>query len=197
MERMRTKIASDLHDEVGSMLSGLAMQAELMEMNPKQDHSSTLAYLRSTSRDAVSKMRDLVWSIDSRRDLVKNLLDRMREYAEEILPLNEINYEFTLGELDLDKKLTSETRQHLYFIFKEAVNNVAKHSSADHLRIRFGNFGDKFKLEICDNGKLKNSDYHTSGLGISNIRMRAEKLRAKLTINTDQGFCISLTLSRL
>ncbi len=196
MERMRTRIASDLHDEVGSMLSGLAMQAELMEMNPKQNHASSLAYLRKTSREAVSKMRDLVWSIDSRRDLVKNLLDRMREYAEEVLPAKNIQYDFRLGELDLNQKLPSQTRQHLYFIFKEAVNNVVRHSNADHVEVVFGNFGDEFKLEICDNGNVPSEKFPATGLGISNIRMRANKLNAKLSIGVTDGFCILLSLPK-
>lgn len=197
MERMRTRIASDLHDEVGSMLSGLAMQAELMEMNPQANHSQTLAYLRNTSREAVSKMRDLVWSIDSRRDLVKNLLDRMREYAEEILPAKGIEYRFQLGELDMDQKLPSETRQHLYFIFKEAVNNVARHSNADKVTVVFGNFADECRLEIRDNGCVESEQLPKSGLGISNIQMRAKKLQAKLSIASDNGFCILLRLRKI
>jgi signal transduction histidine kinase len=194
---MRTRIASDLHDEVGSMLSGLAMQAELMEMNPQANHSQTLAYLRNTSREAVSKMRDLVWSIDSRRDLVKNLLDRMREYAEEILPAKGIEYRFQLGELDMDQKLPSETRQHLYFIFKEAVNNVARHSNADKVTVVFGNFADECRLEIRDNGCVESEQLPKSGLGISNIQMRAKKLQAKLSIASDNGFCILLRLRKI
>ncbi len=197
MERMRTRIASDLHDEVGSMLSGLAMQAELMEMSPEQDHGATLAYLRKTSREAVSKMRDLVWSIDSRRDLVKNLLDRMREYAEEVLPAKGISYRFQLGALDLDQKLPSDTRQHLYFIFKEAVNNVARHSDADRVKMVFGNFRDECRLEISDNGQVNTGELLSTGLGISNIRMRAKKLKGKLIISTEDGFSVRLRMHKL
>jgi hypothetical protein len=79
MERLRTKISSDLHDDVGSMLSGLAMQTELMELNASEADKSKLQKIAGISRNAISQMRDLVWSIDSRRETTNDLIERMQE----------------------------------------------------------------------------------------------------------------------
>lgn len=197
MERMRTRIASDLHDEVGSMLSGLAMQAELLEMSAAEQDRSRLSHVADISRAAVSKMRELVWSIDSRRDRVKNLLDRMREQAADLLQPRDIAYRFELGDLPLEKKLPVDMRLHLFLIFKEALTNVLRHSNATEVVVRFGNFGDRFELSIQDNGSSIQQKKLSTGLGLSNMEMRARRLRAKLEVERATGFTVRLTMKRL
>lgn len=197
MERMRTRIASDLHDEVGSMLSGLAMQAELLEMTSTDKDNTTLQHIGDISRTAVSKMRDLVWSIDSRRDKVKNLLDRMREHAEDLLQPCDISCRFELGDLPLEKKLPVDMRQHLFLIFKEALNNVARHSKATEVKVRFGNFDGKLVLCIHDNGNSQKNGKIATGLGLSNMEMRAAKLGANLQVERHDGFSVRLSLKAL
>ncbi len=197
MERMRTRIASDLHDEVGSMLSGLAMQAELLEMTAPEKDRSRIEHIADISRTAVSKMRDLVWSIDSRRDKVKNLLDRMREQSADLLQPRDIGCRFELGELPLEKKLPVDIRQHIFLIFKEALNNVVRHSSASEVTVRFGNFDGQFELSIHDNGSCSPpmaDDKVVTGLGLSNMEMRAGKLGAKLEVERSEGFMVRLRM---
>ncbi|MFQ5447969.1 MAG: triple tyrosine motif-containing protein, partial [Saprospiraceae bacterium] len=197
MERMRTKIASDLHDEVGSMLSGLAMQAEILELSNKQNDPARLRYLSEISRLAVSKMRDLVWSIDSRRDQVKNLLDRMREHAAEILTPNDITFRFQLGDLPLEKKMPVIIRQHLFLIFKEAVTNICRHSCASSVVIFLGNRNDGFEMSIADNGAGTADKVPSSGLGMANMRMRAEALGAEFSVEQSDGFLVKIRVKML
>jgi len=197
MERMRTRIASDLHDEVGSMLSGLAMQTELLEMTAPEKDRSRLSNIAEISRTAVSKMRDMVWSIDSRRDKLKNLLERMQEQAADFLQPRDISYQFELGELPLDKKLPVDIRQHLYLIFKEALNNVVRHSGASEVVVRFGNFDGQFELGISDNGTPPKKEKISTGLGLSNMEMRAGLLGGKLRVEQAPGFSILLTMKAL
>lgn len=197
MERMRTRIASDLHDEVGSMLSGLSMQAELLEMNATETDRPRIEHIGDISRTAVSKMRDLVWSIDSRRDKVKNLLERMQEQATDLLQPQDISCHFLLGDLPLEKKLPVDMRQHLFLIFKEALNNVTRHSNATEVTVRFGNFDGRLEMSIHDNGDLPQKDRVSTGLGLSNMEMRAGKLGAKLEVERSAGFTILLTMKPL
>ncbi len=197
IERMRTRIAGDLHDEVGSMLSGLAMQAEIMELDQQKSDPAKLHRLSEISRLTLSKMRDVVWSIDSRRDQVKDLLDRMRENAEEMLTPKEIIFHFELGELPMEKKLLVDVRQHLFLFYKEAINNIAKHSNASIVNIRFGQFGDHFELSIHDNGTLIEKSTPSNGFGLQNLEMRAKKLRAIFQLNTHEGFTVGLRMRSL
>ncbi len=197
MERMRTRIASDLHDEVGSMLSGLSMQAELLEMNATEKDRPRIEHIGDISRSAVSKMRDLVWSIDSRRDKMKNLLERMQEQATDLLQPQDISCHFKLGELPLEKKLPVDLRQHLFLIFKEALTNITRHSNASEVTVRFGNFNGRFVMSIHDNGDLPQKDRVSTGLGLSNMEMRAGKLGAKLEVERSGGFTILLSMKPL
>ena len=197
MERMRMRIAGDLHDEVGSMLSGLAMQAEIMELDHQKSDPAKLHRLSEISRLTLSKMRDVVWSIDSRRDQVKDLLDRMRENAEEMLTPKEILFRFELGELPMEKKLPVDERQHLFLFFKEAITNIVKHSNASAVTIQFGQFGDHFELSIHDNGTSTATNSTSSGFGMQNLEMRAKKLGATFTITRDPGFKVELRMKEI
>ena len=197
MERMRTRIAGDLHDEVGSMLSGLAMQAEIMELNQEKSDPTRLHRISEISRLTLSKMRDVVWSIDSRRDRVRDLLDRMRENAEEMLTPKDIIFQFELGELPMERKLPVDKRQHLFLFYKEAINNIVKHANATSVNIRFGQFGDQFELSIRDNGKLANPSTTSTGFGMQNLEMRAKKLGATFQVSRESGFKVSLQMKSL
>ncbi len=197
MERMRTRIAGDLHDEVGSMLSGLAMQAEIMELDQEKSDPKRLHRISEISRMTLSKMRDVVWSIDSRRDQVKDLLDRMRENAEEMLTPRDIIFRFDLGELPLEKKLAVDARQHLFLFYKEAINNIVKHSNATNVTIRFGHFVDGFELSAHDNGTSVSSTTSPSRFGLQNLEMRAKKLGANFLLNKDDGFKVGLRMKSL
>ncbi|MCB0637008.1 MAG: hypothetical protein KDC54_10350 [Lewinella sp.] len=197
MERMRTRIASDLHDEVGSMLSGLAMQAELLELTSNSGDQPTLRYLRDISRQAVGKMRDMVWSIDSRRDQIQDLVDRMREQAEEVLSPRGIEYQFVIDDALLERQLPVNTRQHLYLIFREAITNICKHAGGvDQVWIRLVQRGGQLELTIRDNGQPCATPDNPTGLGLANMRMRANALHAALLIEQEQGFQIQILVPK-
>jgi signal transduction histidine kinase len=108
VERLRVKISSDLHDDVGGMLSGLAMQTELLEMTANEETKPKLARVAEMSRSAMSRMRDTVWAIDARKDTLADLLDRMREHAEETLASQNIQYGINVNRLELDRVLTTD-----------------------------------------------------------------------------------------
>ena len=200
VERMRLKISSNLHDEVGSMLSGLAMQAEIIEMKAKPENQASLRSLSEISRQAVSKMRDLVWSIDTRRGKVKDLLERMQEHAEEMLIPKEVSFHFQVGYLPLEKKLPIDTRQHLQLIFREAITNIVKHSDASQVWISLDSTETGFTMIVKDNGSkaVEKSSKVSSGLGIENMKMRAKKLGGKLQIRGEkEGFQLVLSTKSL
>jgi|GEM_PF-499250 len=194
IERLRTKISSDLHDDVGSLLSGLAMQTELMEMNATQEDKTKLQKIAGISRNAISQMRDLVWSIDNRRSTSNDLIERMHELAEELLLPRHIS--FTIDSAGLDKrnkKLVPQIKQNLFLIYKEAITNLLKHSDASHLQVTIRNQGKTCHFLIKDNGSKKES-YTSTGLGLANIQLRAETIGGKVAFETIDGFAIILEL---
>lgn len=196
MERMRVQIASDLHDEVGSMLSGLAMQSELLQLNDPVNNQSKLENISNLSRSVVQKMRDLVWSIDSRRDSIQNLLEKMQEQASDLFQPKEISFTFEIHELSRSKQLPVLVRQQLFLIFNESITNVVRHSNADSVIFRIGNLNNRFEMSIKDNGTMFKEGSNT-GQGLRNIEMRAKKINARVVFDHSNGFEVFLTMRRI
>jgi ligand-binding sensor domain-containing protein/two-component sensor histidine kinase len=194
MERLRTKISSDLHDDVGSLLSGLAMQTELMEINASESDKFKLQKIANISRNAISQMRDLVWSIDSRRETIEDLIERMRELAEELLIPKEINFHINSSNIkNPNKKLPAQTKQNIFLIYKESITNILRHSNATEVSVTLKNNAKGCHLIIQDNGSKK-ACYKSTGLGLSNMRMRAEQIKGKVSFKTENGFGVYLNL---
>ena len=192
VERLRVKISSDLHDDVGGLLTGLAMQTEILELTAKDDVKPKLRRIADLSRSAMSRMRDTVWAIDARKDRLENLLDRMNEHAEETLIPRKIHYVIDTDKLDLTAKLPTDIRQNLYLIYKEAITNVAKHSNGDAVKVSLKRAEGYFEMHIHDNGKVEDKQYKTTGLGLSNMEMRAKQIDATLVRSIENGYQISL-----
>lgn len=197
MERLRNRIAGDLHDEVGSMLAGLAMQAELLELSAPPKEGARLHQISTVSRAAVSKLRDLVWGLDSRRDRMKDLLDRMREQAAELLSPAGILCHFEVGKLPLDKNIPVDVRQHLFLIFKEALTNVLRHSQTKAVFVRIGNTDGHLELVVRDPGPAKATTPHTNGFGLVSMAMRARKLGARLEVSREAGYEVRVRMRAL
>ncbi len=194
MEAIRVKISSDLHDDVGSILSGLAMQSQMMAFSANESQKESLNEISNMSHDAMERMRDTVWAIDSRKDKYENLIDRMRAFAEKNLNRKQIGHHFSIEIEDTRKFIDPQKRQNIYLIFKEAITNICKHSSATHVEIRFVEEQKQLLLHIHDNGALVVSTAVSDGLGLANMQMRASQIGGKLKAHYDQGFKIELTI---
>ena len=183
------------------MLSGIAMQTDVLQMQVTEEKiQERLKQIGDVSRKAMSKMSDVIWSIDSRKDKVEDLLHRMREHADEMLiPLN-IVYQMHISKLDRQKKIQVPLRQNLYFIFKEAINNIAKHSGANKVNITLKNEGQEFSMIIKDNGapsRKERVNGKKSGQGLANLAMRAQRIKADLDIDKgEDGYTIRLKRKR-
>ncbi|MEM1219151.1 MAG: histidine kinase [Bacteroidota bacterium] len=193
LERMRVKISSDLHDDVGGILSRLTMQSEILAMTAVPERKSKLERINNLSRQALSRMRDTVWAIDARKDKLAFLLDRIREHAEETLEAKDIHFNLRLENLPVDKPLRAEARQNVYLICKEAIANTAKYSNGDQMEIILSPSAKKgLRILIHDNGQVDPKSTKVSGLGLSNMRLRAERLGGTFQYSVDQGFQIEV-----
>jgi ligand-binding sensor domain-containing protein len=191
LQKLRIKIASDLHDELGSMLTRISILTELLKYqklnNPEIDQ------IASVSRMATTTMSDVLWSIDARNDKIGNLIDRMRDHADTLLvPLHK-SVDFLSEGIDPSTPMEMQVRQNLLLIFKEAVNNIAKHSNATVVTISFSYSGHSILLRIHDNGT--DIHLHENGQGLKNMRMRAEEMGALLSMDIIDGFGIFLQMN--
>lgn len=193
LERLRIGIASDLHDDIGATLTKLALKADMIKHGLDNEEKSTeLERISEMSRQAVGSMSDIVWSIDSRNDSFESMINKMKDFAFGILTDKEIKVDFNTNGFEKSAKVPIEIRQNLYLIFKEAINNTAKHSNAKQVEIDFLINEKEFSLTVKDSGtKFKENEFHT-GHGLKNMKMRAKKINAEINYKNKNGFTISV-----
>ena len=190
IEVLRNKISSDLHDDVGSLLTGMAMQSEILKMSATDRDKNILSKLHNSSVTALSRMRDAVWALDTSKDNMEALEDRIKDFTELQLGSTDIGYSLDINYGE-NRPLLPHVRQHCYLIFKEALTNAIKHSSGDHIHIVLKSDNKSLTLEVNDNGQA--SEIKKSGLGLTSMKRRAEKVNGNLQIShSENGFKLKL-----
>ncbi len=193
LEALRINISSNLHDDVGTILSGLAMQSQMLAITTHKDQKASLLELSDMSHEAMERMRDTVWAIDSRKDKYENLIDRMRAFAEKNLHLKNIKHTFSIEVEDAKRFIDPEKRQNIYLIFKEAITNICKHSDAQNVQILFRQERNQLFLSVHDDGRIK-KQANSDGVGLNNMKMRATKIGANLEIIEGNGYLVELVM---
>jgi len=194
LHQLRTRIASDLHDEVGSNLVRITMLADAEKNGAAGTAGERLDVIADISRDAASTIRDVVWSIDARNDTMSGMLEHMHEHLHQMLAPGGVEYLFNHNDVSSGERLQMEFRQNVYRIFREAVNNIAKHAGASLVEVEIRRDADLFKLVITDNGRGMTGKKRSGGQGLSNMQMRADRIAGKLDIiSGKEGVTITLT----
>jgi signal transduction histidine kinase/sugar lactone lactonase YvrE len=196
IERTRTRIATDLHDDIGSDLSKISLLSEIVKMQMKggnEENNRLLTKIAETSRNSVDSMRDIVWAINPSRDSLNDLVKKMRQFAEESLIEKNIKLNFNAPDDRQKLKISMDARRELYMIFKEAVSNTAKYSKCSEVEINFKILGKEISLQIKDNGKGFDISQDFEGNGLKNMKRRCETLKGKFEISSqkDNGTTIS------
>lgn len=192
IERMRVRIASDLHDDVGASLTEIALQSDFLQAgDADSEFKRSLEQIGKQCRKIVSSLDDIVWSIDARNDTLGDLTDRMQDYVLNTLEPKNMAVSYNFDELNMDNKLPVSVKENVYLIFKEAVNNIAKYSNGDQVNIKMQNHNGYFEFNISDNGSTGKGTKKT-GQGLRNMEMRANRIGADITIDSTDGFTINV-----
>lgn len=190
IERIRVRIASDLHDDVGASLTEVALQSDFLQASKiDPEFKQSLEQIGKQCRKIVTSLDDIVWSIDARNDTVGDLTDRMQDYILNVLePKNfQVNYDF--DDLKMENKLEVPVKENLYLIFKEAVNNISKYSNGDKVDISMKAVNGEFRFKVHDNGTSSNGAKKT-GHGLRNMDMRAKRIDSDIEVSTENGFTV-------
>lgn len=198
LERIRNKIASDLHDEVGSSLTRISIYADLLQngLDDKQRHDYT-RNIGNLSRDVVNTMSDIIWSVDNKSDNVGDLIIRMKDFATEVLRSKGIEIAFEVNEINEKKSMNPVVKQNIYLIFKEAINNIIKHADSSCVQVKISNNNSGFEMVIQDNGKGMDSGANPKGHGLKNMGRRAAAINAELLFSVNEGTLIRLTRKQI
>lgn len=194
-ERLRQKISRDLHDDVGTLLTSLAMQSEILSMDAQNERVGKLERISQMSRVAMERMRDTVWAIDSSQDHVESLCDRIADYVAEVrMNRSDLNIDFQLSHIPISDKLSPDVRRNIYLIFKEALNNALKYSTGDLIEVKFQYVNTCFVLSVTNNGDAHHTKLQkTSGQGLKNMEKRARDINGHLSIErSDNSYSVVL-----
>jgi signal transduction histidine kinase len=190
VERLRLRIASDLHDELSSELSGMSMMADLVRRGEtlSPEGGERLDELRRKALEMADSMRDTAWGIHPEHDTAGAMIRRMRSTAEMLL--SDIPFTFDVQGIDADAPLPMSERRNLHLIFKELLHNVVRHASASAVHILFERVPpDGLCLTVADDGRGFDPRATGDGDGLRNIRRRARRIGAtfELTRAEDGG----------
>lgn len=190
VERLRTRIATDLHDDVGSNLSKIAILAELIRRKEEPgagDSSRLLGQIADVSRETVDSMGDIVWAINPSKDRLEDLANRMRRFGNDLLSAREIRFALTAEEAVRRAHLGIDARRQLFLIFKEALNNAVRHSGCGAIDVSLALEGAVVVLTLRDDGAGFDPDSSPAGHGLASMRSRARETGGELRIDSRPG----------
>ncbi|HEX8735711.1 MAG TPA: two-component regulator propeller domain-containing protein [Pyrinomonadaceae bacterium] len=203
LERVRSRIARDLHDDVGSSLTQIALFSEVARQSGNGAGHESLDFIASTANELVESMADIVWAINPQKDHLHDLTQRMRRFASEIFTAADIDLEFRAPEANLDAPLGANLRREVFLIFKESVNNVVKHADAKAVEIEFTIENDCLILTLKDDGRGFEPDAEAveydwqatkGGNGLPGMKKRATELGGEFSVESKLGKGTLVTL---
>ena len=197
LERVRTRIAADLHDDIGSNLTQIAILSEVANSQLREEHTEAgdlLSSIAQISRESVSSMSDIVWAINPKRDSLVDLARRMKRFANEVLTPRGIEFHFRVPESDQDLKLGADIRRDVFLVFKEALNNAVRHSRCAKMSITLRPDHSWLVLTVTDDGRGFDPSAPRDGQGLENIRRRAAGLGGTLQLHSGPRTGTEITL---
>jgi signal transduction histidine kinase len=194
LERMRTAIATDLHDDIGSSLSQIAVLSEVARAGVEPENrlpQESLEKVGSLAREMVDSLSDIVWSIRTEPDGLDSLVRRMREFALDVLVSQGIAFDLRTPQQGDKLHLNLHARRQMFLMFKECIHNVSRHSGCTAVRVELKVEERELSLTVADNGRglspAGKSREWIGGNGIPGMRRRAESLGGSIQFSSTAG----------
>ena len=204
LERVRTSIATDLHDDIGASLSRTAILAEVVRRDVAASNpgaAEMLERIARSAREVVDGMSDVVWSLDPERDELAELVARVRAFASEVLPPRGVAFSLVAptDAAILATKLPAGPRRQVYLVMKEALSNVARHAGARSASISLGLEEGSIEAIVSDDGcgfvpDAGDAAPTLGGNGLRNMKGRATRFRGTLDVDSAPGRGATITL---
>lgn len=190
IEQVRRRIATDLHDDIGSSLTQISILSEVVRRGVAGDDplaTEPLSMIASASRELVDSMSDIVWAINPQKDHLSDLTQRMRLFASDIFTARNIKFRFSAPGADQDVRIGANVRREVFLVFKESVNNLVRHSGCTEADIEFRVQDDWLRLRVSDNGAGFDPSRQSEGHGLLSMRERARDTGGDLEVVSGSG----------
>ena len=196
VEKERTRIATDMHDDFGANLSRIKFLSEKMQLNKQNDVTlnTDLHKISRYSDEMSEKMGEIVWALNQRYDSLEDLISFSRSYASEYLDDKNISLDFVATNYN-DQNIHGELRRNIFLIIKEALHNIVKHAAATSVRISFEEKNRELIVIIQDNGKgFEAANIRPFANGLENMKKRMQTIGGAIAIEGSNGTNITITV---
>lgn len=195
IQNIRLNIANDLHDEIGSNLSSISVDSQLLLNNCSLDETQQelTTFISKTAKETVETMRDIIWFINPNNDFGEDMINKMKETAAKLLA--GIKWSFYSDPNVKLEEFNLENRRNIYLIYKEALNNIIRHSNSLTCSIELNQTATNILLKVKDEGSGFDEKSTIENNGLRSIKRRASKMNGKIKIETEVGKGTSVILS--
>lgn len=197
LERERARIARDLHDQLGANLTQVALLGELAEADKDlpDEVASHSQQISQTARETTRSLDEIVWAVNPSNDTLEGLANYICKYAQEYLALANLPCRIDVPAQLPAAAIPPEVRHNVFLAFKEAINNVVKHSHATEVWVRLRLQPKRFTLQVQDNGRGMNPQQPTTRNGLRNMKKRMTDIGGDFSVSSGSsgGTLIELT----
>jgi signal transduction histidine kinase len=197
LDRERTRIARDIHDDIGNLLTQVTLLSSLTlrdraEPDKTGDHARQIS---STVEQVTNSLDEIVWAVNPRNDTLPQLIDYIGQFAVDFMQTAGIRCRLELPDHPPHRNVPSDLRHNLFLIVKEALNNVARHSGATEVSLRITVNDRLLEVIIQDNGRsFDPAAVNGFGNGLRNIRQRMDEIGGRFEIEGQPGAGTRVTL---
>jgi ligand-binding sensor domain-containing protein/signal transduction histidine kinase len=198
--KLRRRIADDLHDDVATLLNQVVMVVKSALRDPGlQDKTrQQLEKAEYSGEESLSKLGDIVWSIDEQQQSLGDLVNRLNDYAQTMFAARQIPCTQDISLANPRKILNAHIRNQILAIFKEAVNNAARHSAEGHAKYLIHNIGNDIRIEIENHVAQREFPLHSGQTGLERMKRRATQIGADFLVRQENDtYIISLKIDRV
>lgn len=184
----RNRIAREIHDNVGHLLSSSILQiGAIMAVSKEENTIKRLEVVKDTLNEGMNSIRNSVHNLhDKSIDLYGEIEKTIKNFSFCKVKLN----------YDIAGDLPAKAKYSIIAIIKEALSNVMKHSDCDFVSISLYEHPKLFQLVIYDNGTKKTDIEATKGMGLESIKQRVASLDGIINIDRSRGFKIFISFMK-
>jgi signal transduction histidine kinase len=193
VEKERTRIARDMHDEVGAKLTRLSFLSEMTGGNPEIPPAARgdVKEISDTARETIRSFEEIVWAVNPRNDTLADLVHYLCRYAEDYFEGSSVRCFFDLPPGIPAVILPTEVRHQVFLAAKEALNNVLKHAKAGRVCVKLAAGTEEFQIFIEDDGcgfdPASPPARAGGGNGLKNMRERLRSIGGRLECGSVPG----------
>lgn len=189
----RSRIARELHDDLGSSLTAMGLITELLQRQPEFSSNPHIAKISASTRELIARTNEITWAVNTSNDTLNSLVAHIRKLASEFLQPAGISFAVNDEGVQHDRPMGNIARRNIYLTVKEALHNVVKHSGARNVEINMMLKNNLLTVDITDDGTGVPANITGNGQGLQNMNMRMNEIGGTWQLIPGNGTKIMLS----